>query len=290
MSADPRYSIFAARAVFDPHLTAIDVRVLAALGTYSDRQGWCFPAQSTLAERCNVARQSVVASIKRLAEFGYIQVTPQVTGKGRQINLYRVLMDLPAPESALEIAEPPEAQVIDFPAVSLNDSRLSTEQTGLDVVAVNSEKTQDVDPMSVILTAGCQPPLTAYIEEHSHIKNNRNTKRGTRLPATWSPRSDEIRFGTEGGLSEPEVLAAADHMRDWAASSPKAVKLDWDRTFKNWLRTTISDARRGKRPIVSQASVFNRATALKIYREHGHRHPLLTDADIAQANAREKDD
>jgi hypothetical protein len=78
-------------------------------------------------------------------------------------------------------------------------------------------------------------------------------------------------------------MAAADHMRDWAASSPKAVKLDWDRTFRNWLRTTISDANRGRRPVVSAVASFDRAKALKRYFENDYRHPLLTDADIANA-------
>jgi hypothetical protein len=65
-------------------------------------------------------------------------------------------------------------------------------------------------------------------------------------------------------LSEAEVMAAADHMRDWAASSPKASKLDWDSTFRNWLRTTISDAKRGRRPVVS-ASAPDFAVALRIW-------------------------
>lgn len=276
MSTDPRYTIFAARAVFDANLTPIDIRILAALGTYSDRQGWCYPAQSTLASRCNVARQSVVTSIKRLADLGYIQVTPQVTDKGRQINLYRVVMDLSAPESVLEIADPPQAQVIDFPDVQTVDSRLSTKQTGLDIVAVNSENPQDVDPPVHHLDSRLSTGVDSHID---NIPIKKDKKRATRLAATWAPRPEEISFGVGGGLSEPEVRAAADHMRDWAASSPKAVKLDWDRTFRNWLRTTISDARRGRRPIVSEAS-FDRAAALRIFREHGYRHPKLTDADV----------
>jgi hypothetical protein len=265
MSADPRYTIFAARAVFDEQLTPFDIRVLAALGTYSDKQGWCYPRQAEIARRCSMSRQSVNTSIKRLAEHGYIQVTPQVSDKGQQVNIYRVLLDLNAPDAALEAAATTPAQVVEIGAVQQMDSRLSSTTTGLDLAPAEREEPQDVVPavqeidsrVSTPVDTPCQPPLTPILERardpHKNIPKE-DRKRATRLPATWAPRPEEITFGVQGGLSEAEVLAAADHMRDWAASSPKASKLDWDRTFRNWLRTTISDAKRGRRPVVTAVS------------------------------------
>lgn len=265
MSADPRYTIFAARAVFDERLTPFDIRVLAALGTYSDKQGWCYPSQGEIARRCSMSRQSVNTSLKRLTDAGYVQTTPQVTERGRQVSVYRVLLDIQAPESALEAADPAGAQVIDLSAVNEMDSRVSGEATGLDLEGAAPEKPQDIAPpvnemdsrLSPPVDTPCQPPLTAISvrarDPHKNIPKEEK-KRASRLPATWAPRSEEIAFGQEGGLSEAEVLAAAEHMRDWAASSPKASKLDWDRTFRNWLRTTISDAKRGRRPVVTAAT------------------------------------
>lgn len=277
MSADPRYTIFAARAVFDGRLTAIDVRVLAALGTYSDRQGWCHPSQGTIAERCSVSRQSVITSIKRLVSFGYLQTVEQVTDKGRQVNVYRVLLDMIAPESALETAEPATAQVLDFPAVKSADSRLSHSLTGPDVAVELSTGTQDVDPpvndfdsrLSTPVDTPCQPPLTAILDRardpHKNIPK-KETKRASRLPSDWTPRKEEIAFGVTGGLSEAEVLAAAAHMRDWAEAKG-ASKANWDLTFRNWLRTAITDAQRGRRPVVIGVAVteYERQRRIRLY-------------------------
>lgn len=99
--ADPRYSIFAARAVFDPRLTATDVRVLAALGTYTNKQGWCFPKQETVALRVGVKRPTVVVAIKRLVDLGYLEQQQQTApGRGRTTSKYRVKLDIEEPMSA----------------------------------------------------------------------------------------------------------------------------------------------------------------------------------------------
>lgn len=149
--ADPRYSLFAARAVFDPRLTATDVRVLAALGTYTNKQGWCNPKHATIAIRTGVSRATVVSSMKRLAEFGYVQTVKQiVAGRGQICSKYRVILDL----------EP-----------------LSNELTpGL------ADVSEDDTPMSEEATPRCQPVLQADVvpvqqgvsnqddtqKEHSH--------------------------------------------------------------------------------------------------------------------------
>jgi biotin operon repressor len=263
VSTDPRYTLFAARAVFDDQLTARDVRVLAALGTYTDRQGWCYPSQSTLAKRLGTGRTHINASLKALERCGYLQTVKQVKESGAQtVNLYRVLMDISAPEAAEAVAN---AAILPVPHM---DTTLSAGGTGRDVAPLVAKQTQDIDPLSAGGTPPCQPagqPLSSRRDTELYpLELTPGKKRASRLPATWTPRIEEIQFGTVGGLSEAEVMAAADHMRDWAASSPKASKLDWDSTFRNWLRTTISDAKRGRRPVVS-ASAPDYAVALRIW-------------------------
>ena len=80
---NPRYSILPARAVFDARLSAQDVRVLAALGSYSDNEGWCFPSQKTLVDRLGIARSTLCAAIKKLSskEFGYVEVRAKTAKK-----------------------------------------------------------------------------------------------------------------------------------------------------------------------------------------------------------------
>lgn len=99
--ADPRYSLFAARAVFDPRLSATDVRVLAALGTFTDKQGWCVVKHDTVALKIGVARTTVHAAMKRIVDCGYAeQVHQSAPGRGRTSSKYRVKLDIEYPMSA----------------------------------------------------------------------------------------------------------------------------------------------------------------------------------------------
>lgn len=92
--SNPRYSIFAASAVFDERLGANDVRVLAALGTYADNQGWCFPNQGTLAEKIGCTRQTIAAAMGRLVDCGYVEKQTRTTrGRGKVGYNYRVVID-----------------------------------------------------------------------------------------------------------------------------------------------------------------------------------------------------
>jgi hypothetical protein len=273
MSSDPRYTIFAARAVFDNRLSATEVRVLAALGSYSDRQGWCRPSRATIAERIGSSRSRVSASVKRLSSFGYIQVVQQETDRGfHTVNLYRVLIDMITPEAIDEAAN--GAEILVFPQVSNGDHPPSPLETTPYLAAQPVEETQQAPP---VVSNGDHPPSPLETtpvsigdpkREHSH-KNIQEKKRASRLPPTWTPRSGEVQFGILGGLSEPEVLACAEHMRDWAASSPKAVKLDWDRAFRNWLRTAIGDAKRGRRPVVAASGDAEHKRRLWVFSTYG---------------------
>lgn len=246
MRKDPRYSIFAARAVFDERLNHLDVRVLAALGSETDRQGWCSPSQTELANSIDASRSAVIASMKRLEACGYVQVVPQTSeGRGRTVNMYRVLTDMNAPDAVASAVPVPmsnkttgaDVQEMDIGPVQKNDIGLpvSKETTGADV------QKNDV----YILEPVINPQLPSVITPKGA------TARGVRLPADWKPRPEEISFGTSNGLTADEVAGCAEHFRDHFESSTKsnARKSNWDQAFRNWLRTAISDAKRGRRPV-----------------------------------------
>lgn len=84
-----RFSIIPARAIDDRRLQRNHLHVLNALGTYSDRDGWSYPLQETLAQRLGVTRQYISQAVADLVRFGYLQ-TSQRGGRGLR---YRVLMD-----------------------------------------------------------------------------------------------------------------------------------------------------------------------------------------------------
>ena len=69
-----RYSIIPTAALEDDRLTAQDLRILATLGSFLDKNYECFPSQATIAERAKCSRQTVNKSLQRIGDFGYIQV------------------------------------------------------------------------------------------------------------------------------------------------------------------------------------------------------------------------
>ena len=89
-----RFAIVPARAVEDRRLGSAGLRVLAALGTFSDKDGWCWPSLTTLAKQVNVTRQAAHQNIQQLAKLGYIEVQRrQRPDKGNAANRYRLLFD-----------------------------------------------------------------------------------------------------------------------------------------------------------------------------------------------------
>ena len=86
-----RWAKTAARAVFDRRLTALDTRILSAIGTFADRDGIAWPSQGTLATRLGVTRETVCKAIKRLREHGYLDRYRKRTPRGWYRNVYRLL-------------------------------------------------------------------------------------------------------------------------------------------------------------------------------------------------------
>lgn len=61
--------------------------------------------------------------------------------------------------------------------------------------------------------------------------------RGTRLPADWVPTEDQIQF-CKTHRTDLSPQTTADRFRDYWSAQPgaKGLKLDWDATWRNWVR------------------------------------------------------
>ncbi len=66
-------------------------------------------------------------------------------------------------------------------------------------------------------------------------------KKAHRLPPDWEPSAEVVAKMRDAFRVDP--LQCLDAFRDWAASSPKAVKLDWDATFRSWVRREVADGK-----------------------------------------------
>lgn len=62
--------------------------------------------------------------------------------------------------------------------------------------------------------------------------------RGTRLPEDWRPSAELFAKGEELGIDRGVLYQETDAFRDYwlSRAGAGAVKLDWDRTWMNWMR------------------------------------------------------
>ncbi len=84
-----------------------------------------------------------------------------------------------------------------------------------------------------------------HIEKEEANASSKKSDRGSRLPSGWS-LSDEYREAAKAmGASEHLIASEAEKFRDfWIAKPGKdGVKLDWLATWRNWVRTALSNPR-----------------------------------------------
>jgi hypothetical protein len=60
--------------------------------------------------------------------------------------------------------------------------------------------------------------------------------RAHRLPPDFKPSEPMRVFARSAGLSEAQIDAEGEAMRDWSLSSPSGAKLDWEATWRGWVR------------------------------------------------------
>lgn len=94
-------------ALLDKRLTPRDITVIAALGTYTDKHGWCYPSYSNVGKMLGVSRQAVQRSVANLERAGYIERQGRIndSNQSQTSNLTRVKFDFMPPESEQREAE-----------------------------------------------------------------------------------------------------------------------------------------------------------------------------------------
>jgi len=62
-----------------------------------------------------------------------------------------------------------------------------------------------------------------------------------RLSLDFQPTEPMRAFARSAGLSESDIDAEGEAMRDWSMSSPSGAKLDWEATWREWVRRKTRD-------------------------------------------------
>lgn len=127
-TGNQRFSILPAAAVADNRLSSAQLRTLAALGIFGDRDGWCWPSLARLAAMVHKSRQAVSRDIQALADLGYIQIHPQFDSDGdgrRLVNRIRILFDAPCQLQvdtlSTKLVDTLSTSLVDAPSTKLVD-------------------------------------------------------------------------------------------------------------------------------------------------------------------------
>jgi hypothetical protein len=89
-----------------------------------------------------------------------------------------------------------------------------------------------------------QLSLVPTVQTTAMQEQGRSGKKGTLLPDGWSPSPELIRYGENLGLTHQQIEDLAENMRLWAKANghlAKARKLDWEATFKSFMRRERND-------------------------------------------------
>ncbi len=70
-------SIIPSSAVFDDRISNAELRVLCALGAYTNRQGYCWPATTSIAKDLGISTRQVRTCLRRLEHCGYLKTDPK---------------------------------------------------------------------------------------------------------------------------------------------------------------------------------------------------------------------
>ena len=111
-----RFAILPLQALLDIRLSPRDITVLAALGSHTDKAGWCFPSLSRIGEMLGISRQAVQKSYKTLRLYGYVQSIAQFRDKEQTANLTRVLFDVIVDDTLQRLVAPPATPGVAPPA------------------------------------------------------------------------------------------------------------------------------------------------------------------------------
>ena len=103
-----------------------------------------------------------------------------------------------------------------------------------------------------------QASASSRIEENREEKGETNVspkKKGSRLSAEWRLPKAWGEWAMNEGLPELDTRREADKFRDYwiGVAGAKGVKLDWQATWRNWVRKALSD--RKQSPKVGQSKV-----------------------------------
>lgn len=235
-----RYSIIPARAIEDPRLSPMDFKVLAALGTYTDKNGWCYPSVNTLADKIHVSRSTINRSLKDLQTYGYIDTSFIFREDGSQAaNKYKILVDIEEDIVGVAPVTPPRS-TRDTPPCHTGHPPMSS-VTPPHVILHDTPPMSPVTPHELPPSndGSSSPPIVppsfqSVVPTPPQQKNGKVSRLlFDELPKEWGEWA-KSEFGWSDAIIADVWANFADHWRGKAGNTSR--KSDWPATWRNWCR------------------------------------------------------
>ncbi|OCA61349.1 DNA-binding protein [Aeromonas piscicola] len=211
--------------------------VLIKLADNASDTGECWPSYQHIADQCEISRRSVIIHIDAMCEVGLLTKESRVGPKGKRSNVYVLTLD------GAGAAHPEVQEIHQGSAGAAHRISHSLEPV--------------IDPKI--------PPVSPQGEKHPASETLR---RGTRLPNDWMLPGEWGRWAIqETGLPRERILMEAATFADYWQALPgvKAVKLDWEKTWRNWIRRAASSFRTAaqRKPLANIQAAQQAAQALR---------------------------
>jgi hypothetical protein len=215
----------------DERLTGSRKLVLVTLANRTDHKGECWPTQELISAECGIEVRTIADHLKALEKDGFIVRDTQHLGRGKgSRTIYRLHL------GALKNAPAKIARANNAPAKNDECSGGTPHVTNL------QEPTYPI--ANAIGERASAPPIPA--EQPKRSAQPKSTARGSRIPSNWTPTPKDYAFASSEGLDREEINREADKFRDyWTATTGRsASKLDWEGTWRNWIRRVSDDRRK----------------------------------------------
>lgn len=97
-----------------------------------------------------------------------------------------------------------------------------------------------VDDSEVL--AECYQDAIPETETETETKKSRGATRGSRLPADWKPNAELVEW-SKAERQDLDLRKVLEEFRDYwtSVAGSKGVKLNWDATWRNWVRSQKAD-------------------------------------------------
>lgn len=254
------------------HSPAKFILVVLAHHVNAAARPWqAFASVTLLAQETGQNRKTVLENLKRLVDFGYLADSGERVGATGRIPVW----NLTEAQNGTKTGTIEQSQNRDHSTVP-DSGPLNSTETG--TITSNSPETGTVTPSQqsqnrdhldlgetrvIVPKSPTEQEIKEVVGKTSEKSNavvEKSAKvpstRGARLPATWVlPRS----WGLEAqrlcpGLTVERIREIADEFRDYWVALPgsKACKLDWEATWRNWVRKEGRNAmpRNGRSSVV----------------------------------------